>query len=244
MFCKYCGAELADEATFCTNCGKQLKEENEGQEKAAQIETEKQEKNKVNKSKTKKNIAKSILSFIGILILIGGCIVGEKAYKASKIENYKENMYKVYKESENRFNDAVHTYNANRTFRNAERADLLGLDMLDSYLDYYEGMVSVQGKTDYSKFNIFINKLIGAVSNYSDEAKGDYCYDRFNYDLYNTYYYVLGIGDYSNMNRYMNDSIALVEDNHRIYSIGMNDTEFKAHMTKIRDRWDSIKQLN
>lgn len=236
MFCKYCGAELADEATFCTNCGKQIKEENQGQEKTAQIETEKQGKAKANKSKQKKNIAKSILSFIGILFLIGGCIVGEKTYKAFNIKKYKSNMLKVYGKSENRFNDAVRVYNSNKTFSNSEKVDSFGLDMLDSYLDYYEGMVSVQGKADYSKFNVFVNKLIGAVSDSSGEAKGDY--------YIGNYCYVLGIGDYSDMNSFMNDSIALVEDNHRIVSYGMNNTEFKARMTKIRSRWDSIKQLN
>ncbi len=244
MFCKYCGAELADGAAFCTKCGKQLKEENQEQEKTAQIETGAQKKTKINKSKPKKNIAKSILSLIGILLLVAGGIVGEKAYKASKIEKYKSNMFKVYVESENRFNDAVHAYNANNTSKNAERADLLGLDMLDSYLDYYEGMVSVQGKADYSKFNVFINKLIGAVFSWTDDSnkssKGNYFLGKY----YGNYYYAQGIGDYSDMNSFMNDSIALVEDNHRIsVSYGMNDSEFKSHMEKIRNRWNSIKQL-
>ena len=72
------------------------------------------------------------------------------------------------------------------------------LDMLESYLDYYRGMVAVQRK-----------------------------------------------GDYSSMNEFMEDRMASVAENHKVFSENpfYISRDYDMRMSQIKTEWHSIKQL-
>jgi len=190
MFCKYCGKEMDNDSLFCPKCGKQVVPEKvvdsdtenstdqkegittvtktEKEQSQEEIKVPAESVTKVKKGKSKTGV-KIILSILG-LVVIGAGYFGYMKFFAPKstdrgaeISRYVEKNWPIYEAAENRFNDAVDKYNANKSTANAENSSRAGLDMIESYLDYYKGLVKVKGPNDYSEMNRYMDESIALV---------------------------------------------------------------------------------
>lgn len=113
----------------------------------------------IKKIVTKLEYRKIFFAMLAVIMLIGGYF----DYKKIAVKSYEKRMYPVFESIEWRWYNARGNYNENPTITNAEATDSAALDMLESYLDYYRGMVAVQRKGDYSSMNEFMDNRIAKV---------------------------------------------------------------------------------
>lgn len=148
----------------------------------------------IKKIVTKLEYRKIFFAMLAVIMLIGGYF----DYKKMAVKSYEKRMYPVFESVEWRWYYARGNYNENPTITNAEATDSAALDMLESYLDYYRGMVAVQRK-----------------------------------------------GDYSSMNEFMEDRMASVAENHKVFSENpfYISRDYDMRMSQIKTEWHSIKQL-
>lgn len=176
MFCKYCGNEIDDNAAFCSKCGNQIDSEKQNPiwQESANSQT----------LKSKKPIFKNKKLIVAIAF---ACVIGagiptgiyvRNKIKEKTVQTYiaegialldakKELLDRAYFELEENFYDRT----------NNEAACSAFLDLQECYLDYYDGLVKIQGKGDYKKMNVIIDAM-----NESTEKFINACEDNCSYE--------------------------------------------------------------
>lgn len=181
MFCKYCGNEIDDNAAFCSKCGNQIDSEKQNPiwQESANSQT----------LKSKKPIFKNKKLIVAIAF---ACVIGagiptgiyvRNKIKEKTVQSYSAEKLILIKEKNELYHIAVDKREENFTRENCEAVCAAGLDFVECYLDYYDGLVKINGKGDYTNMNDYINRLIETIENLIN-AHADYC----SYDAQKNFY--------------------------------------------------------
>ena len=174
---------MGDDALFCSKCGKQLsstkkmemeespvqlQETNQLQDNETDLPVQESVQKEGIKKGEKKTGKKIFLTVLALGLILGGWVAYRKVFVKQSVEAYIEKNYPLYEAAKNRFNESVDKYNERYSSGAAENSSRAGLDMIEAYLDYYKGMVKVQGAGDYSDMNKYMEETIALVeSNHS-----------------------------------------------------------------------------
>lgn len=130
------------------------------------LNSEVPDRQEINLEQTEKSQKKSIKRIVIIICILAIIIpVGLKIKKEIAVKSYVTRMWPVCVSSWNRAKEALEKCMEDPTIRNEDAAEVACLDAIESYLDYYRGMVSVKGKGDYSDMNENIEGLIAKCEN-------------------------------------------------------------------------------
>lgn len=181
MFCKYCGNEIDDSAAFCSKCGSQIDSEKQNPilQKSSNSQTLK------NKKPLFKN--KKIIVAIAFVCIIGagiptGIYVRNKI-KEKAVQAYSAEKLILIDEKKEFVDRAVDKSEANFNRENCEAVCAAGLDYVECYLDYYNGLVKIKGKGNYKNWNMSIDAMIEKTENLINVST-DYCSYEAQKDFY------------------------------------------------------------
>lgn len=86
--------------------------------------------------------------------------------KIDTVKSYEERAFPLVEDASARVGAAAAIYNVNRTNKAAfEKVNIAALNYIEVFLDYYKGLVKIQGDGDYSEINQDIEHDIEFIEN-------------------------------------------------------------------------------